>query len=309
MAPRQTGKKPGAHRAPQGPDRIITLEPRGEGLTLLPYVLQSLAGTNRTTVKDYLKHGHIKVNQTVTRQFDTPVAQGDTVSINTTRPWQTLDHHRLKPVYEDDDIIVVEKGYGLLSMGAPGAGKPDTAYSLLRDYVKRVDPRQKIFIVHRLDQHTSGLMMFAKSPRVKDTLQHNWNNLVLDRRYVAVVEGRVEGDSGVCDTYLAENIHHIVYNTGDAGRGKRAVTRWRVLKRGTANTLMELSLDTGRKNQIRVHMSGMGHPIAGDRKYGASSSGIGRLALHARSLRFIHPVTRQDMSFTSPLPPGFNKIV
>ena len=163
--------------------------------------------------------------------------------------------------------------------------------------------------MHRLDQHTSGLMMFARNMESKERMQHNWNNMVLERTYYCVVEGKVEENDGIIRSYLAENTQHEMYSVEDPKLGQLAVTRWRVVKRGNGYSLLEVSLDTGRKNQIRVHMKEMGHPIAGDRKYGAKTSPIHRLALHAGTLRFVHPITRRDMNFKTPIPSGFMKMV
>ena len=184
-----------------------------------------------------------------------------------------------------------------------------TAYWLLRDYVKRTDPRNKIFIVHRLDQHTSGLMMFAKNPQAKEAMQHNWNNMVLERKYIAIVEGRLDPPEGRYSSYLAENVAHEVYSVKDPAQGKLAVTSYRTLRSRNGYSMVEVQLETGRKNQIRVHMKDLGHPIAGDRRYGAKTSPAHRLCLHAQTLRFVHPVTRRDMNFTCALPAGFTKIV
>ena len=227
--------------------------------------------------------------------------------MNLTREFPRFYNRRLNIVYEDDDIVVVNKGYGLLSMGNDKV-KEGTAYSILKEYIKWVDPRQKIFIVHRLDRDTSGLMMFAKNVHAKEAMQHNWNNMVLNRTYVAVVEGNVETDEGTIQTYLAENSKFEVYVTENPDEGQLAITRYKVLQRKNGYTLMELELDTGRKNQIRVHMKHLGHPITGDRRYGAKSSPIHRLALHARTLRFVHPITRREMNFSTPIPISFQKM-
>lgn len=299
--------KPGAERRAPQPDRIVELTV-GEAGTLLDFLLANMPDKKKLTVKDFLKHNQVKVNSTVTSQFDFALEPGDRVLINTSREWQTFRNPRLKIVYEDDDIIVVYKGYGLLSMGTDKK-KDGTAYSLLRDYVKRVDPRNKLFIVHRLDQHTSGLMMFAKTEAAKNAMQHNWNNMVLERRYLAVVEGRPEEDEGVITSYLAENAQHFMYSTPDPEKGQKAVTRWKRLKSRGGYSLLEVSLDTGRKNQIRVHLKELGYPIAGDKKYGAKTSPIHRLALHAATLRFVHPTTRRDMNFSTPAPAAFSKLV
>ena len=299
--------KPGAERAPRRPDVIEKYDVPADA-KLLDTLIALMPQRKKLTVKEFLKHGQVRLNGTVTTQFDTPVAPGDLVEVNISRQWQTFSNPRLKIVYEDDDIIVVNKGYGLLSVGTDRV-KEGTAYSLLRDYQKRKDPRNMLFVVHRLDQHTSGLMMFAKNIRAKETMQHNWNNMVLDRRYAAVVEGSLDTDEGVVNTLLAENSRHTVYTTDNPEEGKPAVTRWKRVRSRNGYTLLDVSLDTGRKNQIRVHMKELGHPIAGDKKYGARTSPIHRLALHARTLRFIHPVTRADMRFEAPLPASFSRLV
>lgn len=304
---KQLRTKPGAEKAPFRPDRILEFHPAADG-RLLEFLLASMSDRKRTTVKDFLKYNQVMVNGTVTRQFDLELKAGDTVLVNTTREFQMLRNPRLSIVYEDDDIIVVNKGYGLLSVGTDKI-KTGTAYSILRDYLKRIDPRNKLFIIHRLDQHTSGLMMFAKNVKAKEAMQHNWNNMVLERRYVAVVEGKLEPSEGEVRSYLAENSAHEVYSTDNPEEGQPALTLYRSLRCANGYTLVELQLETGRKNQIRVHMKDLGHPIAGDRKYGAKTSPIHRLALHAMTLRFAHPVTRADMNFSTPLPPQFAKMV
>ncbi len=307
MSAKRLAVKPGAERSRFRPDNILTYEPAGP-TRLLDYLFAVMPDRKRTTVKDFLKHRQIMVNGAISTQFDQPLDKGDTVKVNTTREFQVLRHSRLSIVYEDDDIIVVNKGYGLLSMGNERV-KEGTAYSIVRDYVKRKNPANKIFIIHRLDQHTSGLMMFAKNAEAKDKMQHNWNNMVIERRYVAVTEGKIETPEGDIRSYLAENSQHEVYSTDNPEEGKLAVTHYRVLKSANGYTLVELQLQTGRKNQIRVHLKDIGHPIAGDRKYGAKTSPAHRVALHALTLRFIHPVTGRDMNFSSQLPPSFAAMV
>jgi 23S rRNA pseudouridine1911/1915/1917 synthase len=306
--PRQLPCKPGAERAKRRPDIILSFRAEAPA-GLLEFLIQSMPDRKLTTVKDYLKHRQVMVDGVVTTQWDTAVETGSEVRVNTSREFQTFSNPRIKIVYEDDDIIVVNKGYGLLSVGTDSK-RDGTAYSILRDYVKRVDPRQKLFIVHRLDQHTSGLMMFAKTAEAKETMQHNWNNMVLERRYVAVVEGGAPDPSeGIVRSRLAENAEHVVYVTADAEAGREAVTEYRTLAARGNYALVELQLATGRKNQIRVHMQQIGHPIAGDRKYGAATAPIRRLALHARTLRFVHPRTRRDMNFSTPVPASFKSLV
>lgn len=281
----------------------------GAPSALKAFILSAWPDLSGNRVNGLLHRGQVKLRGEVTTQFDAPVNEGDAVAINFTRPYTVLRHPRLQLVYEDEYVVVVNKGYGLLSVSR-GAAKPETtAYNIVKNYLKECDSRQKVFIVHRLDRDTSGLMMFAKTPEAKVAMQHNWNNMVLERKYVAVVEGNVENDEGVIRSYLGETSAHEVFSTQDPQQGKLAVTRYKVLARGQGRSLVEYSLDTGRKNQIRVHSRELGHPIVGDRRYGASQSPIGRLCLHARTLRFVHPQSRNDMNFQLPVPAKFLKLV
>lgn len=301
------GAKPGAERNRIQSDSIqdFTVEsPSG----LLDFLFTAMPDRKKTAVKSLLKYGQVMAGGEVVRQFDHPLTPGMTVSVNFSRPFVVFYNRRLKLVYEDDDIIVVNKGYGILSMGNDKI-KDGTAYSILREYIKTKDPRNKLFIVHRLDQHTSGLMVFAKSMEAKEALQHNWNNMVLRRQYVCVVEGKVVPPAGEVRGLLAENSQHMVYVTDDPKIGKPALTRYETLKAANGYTLLSVELETGRKNQIRVHMKEIGHPIAGDRKYGAKSSPINRLALHAMTLRFVHPITKKLMDFSTPVPNSFQSMV
>ncbi|MCI5834501.1 MAG: RNA pseudouridine synthase [Prevotella sp.] len=291
-------------------DKIIERVARpGAPSALKAFILSAWPDLSGNRVNGLLHRGQVKLRGEVTTQFDAPVNEGDAVAINFTRPYTVLRHPRLQLVYEDEYVVVVNKGYGLLSVSR-GAAKPETtAYNIVKNYLKECDSRQKVFIVHRLDRDTSGLMMFAKTPEAKEAMQHNWNNMVLERKYVAVVEGNVENDEGVIRSYLGETSAHEVFSTQDPQQGKLAVTRYKVLARGQGRSLVEYSLDTGRKNQIRVHSRELGHPIVGDRRYGASQSPIGRLCLHARTLRFVHPQSRNDMNFQLPVPAKFLKLV
>lgn len=307
MAQRTYSTKPGAERNRFKPDVIETYHVT-EDAPLLDFLIGAMPQRKRTAVKNLLGHNQIAVNGIPTTQFDMPLKEGDEVKANLTREFRVFYNRRLKLVYEDDDIIVVNKGYGLLSMGTDKI-KEGTAYSILRDYLKWQNPRNMLFIVHRLDRDTSGLMVFAKTQEAKDKLQHNWNNMVISRKYLAVVEGKPEPEEGEVRSYLAENSRFEVYSTDKPEEGQLAVTRYRTLRSRNGYSLMEVSLDTGRKNQIRVHMKDLGHPIAGDRRYGAKSSPIHRMALHAQTLRFIHPITRKDMNFSTPVPASFAKMV
>lgn len=236
----------------------------------------------------------------------------------------------IRIVYEDQWLIVIEKPSGLLTMSAGRKGE-DTAYSILTDYVRESKPmgrragsqrmrwdtwsdgrrrmeRPRIFIVHRIDRNTSGLLVFAKDQQTKDALQENWSETVTARRYVAVVEGCQRNSEGTVTSWLMEDPRTLkMYSSPRDNGGQKAVTHYRVLEEfnETGYSLVEFELETGRKNQIRVHCADMGCPVAGDGKYGAASNPIGRLALHARTLEFIHPWTGKLMSFTTPIPRTF----
>lgn len=286
---------------------ISTIVIREAG-TLLPFLFAHLVGRSKTTVKSYLAHRQVAVNGCITTQFDTPLRPGDRVEINFGRAKEGVSHPMLRIVYEDDDLIVVEKRNGLLSV-ATDKQIMRTAYSILSEHVKQQDPRNKIFVLHRLDRETSGLMMFAKSEEVKVRIQSRWEETVVERKYFAVVEGLVRRNGGTISTYLTESRALKVYVT-DREEGKRADTGFRVLKRSAANdvTLLELELDTGRKNQIRAHMEYIGHPIVGDKKYGSRRALIGRVALHAGVLSFIHPRTGERLDFSTPIPRKFTEL-
>lgn len=277
-----------------------------ENNTLLPFLFQTLSQQSRTSVKAFLSRGQISVNGTVTRQFDMPLVAKDVVGINYGRGKVEFNNPLLNIVWEDDSLIVVNKKEGLLSV-ATSRMKERTAYHLLSDYVKKSDPRNKIFILHRLDRDTSGLMMFAKNRSVQQKLQSNWNEMITARSYVAVVEGRPEKDRDLITSFLTENAQMQVYVVPE-GNGKEAITRYQVLQSNGHYSLLELDLETGRKNQIRAQMQSIGHPIAGDGKYGAETNPAGRLMLHARRLHFIHPETGEEMTFETRIPTAFTSL-
>ncbi len=297
-------------RFPYREDRVLRFVNKGDEIQpLMSFVTQMMPDAKRNDIKKWLRYGHLMVGGVVMTAFDAPVAPSEEVALNLTRPFPVFHHPRIQIIYEDDDVLVINKGYGLLSVGTNSHKREENAYDIMREYVKNVDPRNKLWVVHRLDRHTTGLMMFAKSERANEVLRHNWNNIILERLYVAVLEGYLEQDKGYVKSRLAENSQFVVYSTDAPGEGRLAVTHYEVMGRGNGYTLAHFSLDTGRKNQIRVHAADMGHPIAGDRKYGAQTSPINRLALHAQTLRFAHPVTKKDMNFQSPVPREFTGVI
>ena len=273
--------------------------------TLLAFLLARLTGRSRTTVKSYLSHRQVSVNNLITTQFNEPLHAGDTVTVSTDRGPEELRHPMLRIVFEDAHLIVIDKRHGLLSMGTDRE-REKTAYYILSTHVKKSDPDGHIFIIHRLDRETSGLMMFAKSQQVQETMQRNWTDRVLERRYVAVVEGHLPRPEGIIDAPLAENKGLKVFVSNE---GQSAVTRSRTLRAGEGYTLVELSLDTGRKNQIRAHMEHIRHSVAGDSKYGAATDPAGRVLLHACQLRFRHPVTGEELDFRTAVPALFESVL
>ncbi|MCR5695410.1 MAG: RluA family pseudouridine synthase [Marinilabiliaceae bacterium] len=277
---------------------------------LLDWLIEFLSNKSRSTIKSILKNGQVKVGGRVTTAFNLPLHVGDKVEIDMERRTSKTPYKGIDIVYEDEHIIVINKASGINTIAVPNAPDIPNAYHIVDQYVK-IDGGKysRIFIVHRLDRDTSGLLMFAKTARAQDILRHNWDEMVLDRRYVAVAEGVIEPSAGVIKSYLMENPKTLkVYSTRNPN-GKWAVTHYRTIKSANNLTLVELNLETGRKNQIRVHLSDIQHPIIGDYKYGAHINPIGRMALHAFMLKFTHPITNEIIDLQTPIPPQFNQIV
>jgi RluA family pseudouridine synthase len=211
-------------------------------------------------------------------------------------------------LHEDRDIIVVDKPPGLLTISTDRE-KSRTAYFILTDYVRKgvAKSRNRIFIVHRLDRETSGILLFAKSEAAKFRLQSQWQDT--KKKYLAVVHGQCEKRAETITTYLAENRAHGVYTTNDARKGKLARTTYKVLTQTKDFSLLEIDLLTGRKHQIRVHLAAIGHPVVGDPRYGKERKARDRLALHAKSISFAHPFSGEPLTFTTKVPVYFNTLV
>jgi 23S rRNA pseudouridine1911/1915/1917 synthase len=214
---------------------------------------------------------------------------------------------RIRVVFEDDSVIVVDKPPDLLTM-ATDTEKSKTVYAILRQYLNHKKPREALFIVHRLDREASGLLVFAKTVQAKEQLQDQFKSHTAGRRYVAVVEGRVKADDFTIRSYLRENAAYRIYSTPNTKIGKLAITHVHVLKRNAKTTVLEVRLETGRKHQIRVHLADSGHPIIGDKNYGARSNPIRRLALHAAHLDFKHPATGEFMTLDASYPKVFDTL-
>lgn len=298
---RNNGKR--GHRQPK-PDHIVQyiIDEPGQ---LLPWLFQTLVPKSRSEIKSYLVHGNIKHNGNVTTQFDEQLQQGDEILINFTRPYPVLSNRMVKLLWEDDDLVIIEKQSGLLTVPAGPNRREKTAQSIVDDYVYAEDGRSHAYVCHRLDQFTSGILLFAKNSRVQEILRNSWSTYVVERRYLAICEGVPEKPEGEVRSYLAENGAMHVYSTKDPSQGKLSVTRYKVLKAFNGYSQVDIQILTGRKNQIRVHMSDLGCPVAGDKKYGAKSNPFGRLMLHNYILQFVHPVTRQNLRFELPWPANF----
>ena len=291
----------------KGPNQIFHYSPVEE-TTLLPFLYTVLAPKSKSDIKSMLAHHHVAVNGQPLTQFDTPLTPKDKVSINFTRPFAVLRSGQLHIIYEDKYLVVVEKAAGLLSMGRDTNKK--TAHSLLTDYLKQKDARAAAYICHRLDQYTSGILIFAKDPDTQRELRYNWDNYIRERSYTAVVEGCPEEPQQELRHYLVENNTNMkVYVARKPDEGRLAVTRYRVAQKGSYHALLDLQIFTGRKNQIRVQLAEIGIPVAGDRKYGGRTNPIGRLMLHNNRLAIMHPVTRELLRFESPTPAAFRKVV
>jgi 23S rRNA pseudouridine1911/1915/1917 synthase len=286
-------------------DHQFSVESRCE---LLPYLLTLPLGLSRKAAKDLLRFRSVTVKRVPAVKHDTQLEPGDVVTIASGKqvPIASIERHGLKIVYLDDHIVVVDKRAGLLSMGSEGE-KEKTAHRILNDHLKALTgtPSQTAFIVHRLDRETSGLMIFARSRAIQAELQQNWKTVT--KKYLAVVEGIPSKDKGTLRDNLVESKSLRMHRVERGG--ELAITHYRVLQKGRANSLLEITLETGRKNQIRVQMAGFGHPIAGDRKYGATTDPARRLALHSTELKFRHPVSGVSMNFHSPLPTRLKEVI
>ncbi len=272
---------------------------------LMKFLIENLIGKNRNNIKSLLKNGQILVNGVRTSQFNHILSEGDEVIVSASRITEE-NLKGIKIVYEDEDIIAIEKPEGMLSI-ATDKEREKTAYNIVKEYIKAKNPNEKLFIVHRLDRGTSGVMIFAKTEGMQQVLQTNWQNFVKERKYVAVVEGKVEKNKDTIVSYLKENSAMVTFSSPVEIEGsKKAITHYEVLRRSRAYSLVEADIETGRKNQIRVHMQSLGHSIIGDKKYGATTNPLRRLGLHARTIVFKHPRTNKILSFETKIPVRFS---
>lgn len=276
-----------------------------EETELLVFLLEKLAGQGRNSIKSVLARGQVSVDDRVEKLYNYPLKARQIVAVSKERITAAPKLIGLRIVHEDDDLIVVNKDAGLLSVASDQEGEL-TAYRQLTAHVRATTPESRIFVLHRLDRDTSGVMMFAKSEQVQKKMQTAWTDVMKERTYIALVEGFVKKSQGTISSYLKETSTLKMYSSQHVGDGLHAVTHYKVLKANRDFSLLEVNLETGRKNQIRVHMQDLGHPIVGDKKYGAKLKSIGRLGLHARVLAFEHPTTGKIMRFETPMPKQFS---
>lgn len=272
---------------------------------LLEWLLANLKGS-KSKIKSTLQGRGIKVDGKTVTQFDFPLKAGMKISVSKSKRNDFFKSRYVKIVYEDRYLIVVEKAVGILSMAAGHSSL--NVKRVLDDYLRKSGQKCSAHVVHRLDRDTSGLLVYAKDIETEQILEHNWHEIVYDRRYIAVVSGEMEEDEGTISSWLKDNAAYITYSSPVDNGGKYAVTHFRVLNRTTEHSLVEYKLETGRKNQIRVHSADMRHPVCGDVKYGNGDDPIHRLCLHAYVLCFWHPITRERMEFETLIPTSFRHL-
>ncbi|MCH5177475.1 MAG: RluA family pseudouridine synthase [Prevotellaceae bacterium] len=274
---------------------------------LLEFLMTAVPGTSRTKAKQLLARKMVYINNTITTHALTMLQPGQVVQIAERGNLHDLRNPYVHIVYEDNFLLVVEKAAGILTNTLTDR-RENSLKRILDEYVKRTNPYISTHTVHRLDRYTSGLLIFAKRRDVQQIFTDNWHDIVTDRRYIGVVQGEMEHDTGTVDSWLKDNKTFMTYSSPYDNGGKRAITHYRTLQRENDCSLVEFKLETGRKNQIRVHMQVIGHPIVGDLKYGSDIDPINRLCLHAYKLQFIHPITHELLQFESPIPPAFLSI-
>ena len=274
--------------------------------TLLPFLLEHMKGKSRNNVKSLLSRRLVAVDGVPVSQFDTPLTPGQRVTILPASA-PRADALPFPLLYEDEHLIVVNKPAKLLRV-ATDKEKARTAYHIVTDYVKSRRVGDRIFVLHRLDRDTSGVLMFARDAETKELFQSRWNEIVTRRGYLAVVEGVPKPDRDTIRSWLVETGTHLSFSGKPGPNAKEAVTSYQVVKAGNGYALLDVSIETGRKNQIRVQMKERGHPVAGDRQYGARTNPIGRLCLHASELSFVHPATGEPVTFKAKMPRDFNRV-
>lgn len=272
---------------------------------LIAFIMEKMHGISRNRAKALISNRVVLVNNTITTHPLAELQPGDVVQLDRSKHKMSFRSNELSIVYEDPYLLVIDKNPGLLSMS--NNSRQQTVQTVLNRYLEKGGGRNTSHLVHRLDRDTSGLMVYAKDIQTQQSLINGWQQLVTDRRYLALAEGEFEKPNGYVRSWLSEDKHFVTHSSPVDNGGKYAVTHYEVLKSSNGYSLVECELETGRKNQIRVHLSDLGHPVAGDHKYGAASDPAKRLCLHAYMLCFVHPVTGKHLRFETPVPACFER--
>ena len=276
----------------------------------MDFLLLSLTGKSRNNIKSLLSRKQILVNDVPISQFDFKLYAKDEVKVTpfTNRRIVVLKGEKLSIIHEDDELIVINKTSGLISVASEKESEK-TAFRLVSEHVQHNDANARVFVVHRLDEDTSGVLIFAKNPMLKEALQKDWNTIVKKRGYYAIVEGILEEEQGTVKSFLHKTKTNMMYSGHKSKDGQYAETEYKVVKSNDKYTLVDVNIKTGRKNQIRVHMNDLGHPVVGDKKYGVKNSEAVRLMLHAYELQFIHPLTNKLVKFKANTPKSFEELM
>ena len=272
---------------------------------LIEFIMEKMYGISRNRAKALITNRVVIVNNAITTHPLTELKAGQVVQIDRSKRKMSFHSNELDIVYEDPYLLIIDKHPGLLSMS--NNSRQQTVQTVLNHYLEKGGGRNTLHLVHRLDRDTSGLMVYAKDVQTQQSLINGWQQLVTDRRYIALVEGELENSRGRIQSWLTEDKRFITHSSPVDNGGKLAVTHYEVVASSNGYSLVECELETGRKNQIRVHMADLGHPIVGDHKYGSENDPIRRLGLHAYMLCFVHPVTGKHMRFETPVPALFEK--
>ncbi len=298
-------KKREIHKGKVNPNSIKEFKVKEE-CELLSFLFEKFPNLSRNAVKSILSGHYVGVNGAPVSQYNLKLSKDDVVIVSKQRI-SRKNRRDLPIIFENEEFIVIDKPSGLLTVPSDNE-KGRTAYRMVNDYVQQKDKHNRVFVVHRLDEDTSGVLMFAKNPKIKDILQKDWSEIVLERGYYAVVEGTMEKPEDKYVDYLKENALNLMYVSNDKVHGKKCITQYKVLKSNKLYSLLDVKIDTGRKNQIRVQLGHRGHHVIGDDKYGEPADPIKRLGLHAYKLKFVHPITKKIYEFVSKMPTEFENL-
>lgn len=299
-------KKKDIHHGKVNPGSIKEFKVHEE-TELLKFLFAKFPNLSRNAVKSILSGHFVSVNGAPVSQFDLKLSKDDIVIVSKQRITKK-NRQDLPIIFEDDEFIVLNKPSGLLTIPSDKE-KGRTAYRMVNDYVQQKDKHNRIFVVHRLDEDTSGVLMFAKNPKIKDILQKNWSDIVKARGYYAIVEGKMEKKEDTLIDYLKENSLNLMYVSDDKKNGKKCITKYKVMKSNKEYSLLDVNIETGRKNQIRVQLGHIGHHVIGDDKYGEPKDPLKRLGLHAYKLSFVHPISKRVYEFKTAIPAEFEKLL